>query len=157
MFSVEILTEGIDLTPLQIRAAFRQIGYSQVPTGDMQMPPVGCLKLWVFTLISRLKFLDPEQRTLLAEEMIPELSDLANRVLANEVQTPMVVIADSRYATWHPHTGWLDMANGSSVTAPGHPALETVAFNLAVLFWRNHAACTEIIRRKAHRDGNPSD
>lgn len=154
MFQVEVLTEGTELTPLQLRAAFRAIGFEPVPPGDTVLTDDQCLVFWVFLLLTKLKFLDPEQRTVLFEEMVGSLDDLAKDIIAGRVITPMVVIADSRYATWHNRNGWLDLINGESVTAPQHPALETVAFNLAVLFLRNRRACEELNRRKEARDDN---
>lgn len=154
MFSVEVLTEGTELTPLQLRAAFRAIGFAKVPTPETELTPDQCLLLWTYMLLGRLKFLDPEQRGVLFEEMVGNLEDLATKLTAAEVNTPMVVIADSRYATWHDRVGWLDLSNGESVTAPQHPALETVAYNLGVLFARNTAACEELSRRKEANNDN---
>ena len=151
MFSVATLTHGDELTPLQQRTAFRSLGYDGVPADDTEIPPDDCLKLWVFMLIGRLGFLEPEQRTLLFEEIMPQLSELGSELLSESTlarlsrgTTPMVVIADTRYATWQDRTGWLDLSNGQNLEAPLHEPLETVAFNLAVLFRRNRAACTRI-------------
>lgn len=154
MFPVSVIKEGTELTPLQLRSVFRSLGFDKVPPDETVLNADHCLQFWVYLLITKLKFLAPEQRTLLFEEMSTGLPGLAGKITAGETNTPMVVIADSRYATWHERNGWLDMSNGESVKAPRHPALETVAFNLAVLFSRNQLACEELNRRKESRDDN---
>jgi|GEM_PF-4885039 len=154
MFSVAVLTHGDELSPLQKRTAFRSLGYDGTPSGDTEIPPDDCLKLWVFMLIGRLGFLEPEQRTLLFEEIAPYLEGLGNDLQAITTATPMVVIADTRYATWQDRAGWLDLSNGKNLEAPLHEPLETVAFNLAVLFRRNRAGCTRIAEAKNASDSD---
>lgn len=154
MFTVEIVTTGTDLSPLQLRAAFRQICGSAGPTGDKLLPTDHIMKLWVFMLINRLKFLASEQRTLMTEELIASITGLTVDIEKHVASTPMVVIADSRYATWYNRKGWLDLTDGSTVEKPEKAPLETIAFNLAVLFHRNKAACEELTRRKVTKDAN---
>lgn len=100
-------------------------------------------------LIERLRFLAPEQRSLLWDELTPYITpELVNEIKTGVNQSPMVVIADSRYATWHTKIGWLDMTNGETVEGPRVRPLETLAYNLATLFMRNGATCEALERRK---------
>lgn len=122
------------------------------------MPLDGCFKLWIFLLINRLKFLAPEQRTVLSEELVGGVTGLAEKIQARDqsAATPMVVIADSRYATWHDHTGWLNLVTGQTVKHPRDIPLETIAYNLAVLFQRNYAACEERQRSEERNNDHAS-
>lgn len=107
-------------------------------------------------LLGRLKFLDMDQRSVLFEELVKQIDEpLIEGITTGTIQTPMVVIADARYATWHNHTGWLDLSNGEHVTSPRTPPLETLAYSLAVLFLRNRATC-ETIKRKVAHNGSTS-
>lgn len=124
------------------------MGFVAVPDAETQLSADHCLKFWSVMLIDRLKYLAPEQRALLAEEVVRGITGLDELIQAGGTQTPMVVIADSRYATWHNRVGWLDLTNGDTIAAPRNPPLETVAYNLAVLFHRNRTACDELMRRK---------
>ncbi len=152
-----MVTAGIELSTLQMRAAFRRIGYVAIPSANEVIPADHCLKFWAVMLIDKLKFLAPEQRALLADEIVAGVTGLGDLIQAGTTQTPMVVIADSRYATWHNRVGWLDLTNGETLAAPLTPPLETVGYNLAVLFHRNRTACEELTRRKVTKDAQTSD
>lgn len=148
-----------ELSQLQIRAVFRQLGYPQVPADEVVISADHCLKLWVFMLLNRLKFLASEQRTVLFEELVGGITGLVDQIQARDTPaqiTPMVVIADSRYAAWHGVTGWLDLQDGSTVPKPRQTPLEIVSYNLAVLFNRNQAACEELQRAKTNATANRS-
>lgn len=147
-FNVATLTHGVEFSQLQLRAIFRSIGYQAPPASDTLLPELHCLQIWTAMLISRLKFLDAEQRTLLVDELLPAIKGWLDAETDPKLQ--LVVIADSRYATWYNRTGWLDLTTGATVTSPQHAPLETLAYNLDVLFRRNHAACTMITERETH-------
>ena len=156
MFTVGVITHESELSPLQLRSVFRTLGYANPPSESFELPSHHCLAIWAVMLLGRLKFLDTEQRTVLLEGLIEQIDEgLVTGIESGKIQTPMVVIADARYATWHNRKGWLDLSNGESVGSPNTPPLETLAYNLAVLFLRNRAAC-ETIRRKVAQDGSTS-
>lgn len=160
MFCVaDVVISGKDsaLTPLQLRAAFRHIGYAKTPADDEVLSADHCLKLWIFMLIDRMKHLHQDERNLLAEEIVASTHGLADKIISGEAKTPMVVIADSRYATWHDRTGWLDLHTGDTVAAPAWAALETAAYNLAVLFYRNQNVCEKIASKKAQQHASTSN
>ena len=152
MFKAGVVTKGIELSPLQMRAAFRHIGYSTPPTPETWLSADTCMRFWAAMLIDKLKFLAPEQRAILAEEVVTGIAGLGDTIQAGDSITPMVVIADGRYATWHNRTGWLDLMTGNTVQAPRVRPLETTAFNLAEMFHRNQAACEEITKREAQNE-----
>lgn len=159
MFTAGTLLSGSELNPLQHRTAFRQMGYAGVPNNEVDVPAGHCLRLWVFMLLGRLSFLSPEQRTLLIEEMSPQLDDLGETMAGGLCDnTPMLVIGDARYATWHGKQGFLDLESGQVQIHPERDILESVAYNLGVLFARNRAACHELQERSnaAERRANPS-
>lgn len=156
MIRAETLIYGDELSPLQQRTAFRRLGYDGVPAPDVEIPADNCLKLWVIMLLGRLQFLSPEQRDLLIEEMMPQLDGLGEAMLAGtSTGTPMLVIGDGQYAAWHGKTGLLDMSNGVTLQSPPRDILESVAYNLAVLFARNRVACREIQERNDAQRSSP--
>lgn len=155
MLSTETLLFGNALSPLQQRTAFRRLGYDGVPAPNVNIPANHCLQLWVIMLLGRLQFLSPEQRDLLIEEMTPQLYDLGETMLTGaNVGTPMLVIGDGQYATWHGKVGMLDMSTGRTIDKPPRDILESVAYNLAVLFARNRVACREIQERNNAKQRN---
>lgn len=157
LFTVGVITHESELSPLQLRSVFRTLGYQSPPTESFELPAHHCLAIWAVMLLGRLKFLDMDQRNLLFEELFKQIDEeLTTGITTGAIQTPMVVIADGRYATWHNRAGWLDLSNGETLTSPNTPPLETLAYNLAVLFLRNRAAC-ETIKRKVAQDGAPSN
>ncbi len=153
MFSVGIIISGRELSLLQLRSIFRKLGHAAMPDAECELPKHHCLALWTVMLIDRLKFLAPDQRVLLCDELLPDITKaLVDDIERDLLQTPMVVIADGRYATWENRQGWLDLSNGATVASPRVPPLETMAYNLAVLYNRNRAAC-EILQHKATTNG----
>jgi len=160
MFPVRVLTFGDNLTPLQQRTAFRQLGFPKVPDEEDEIQPDDCLRLWVFMLLGRLQFMSPEQRTLVFEEIGPDLSEkgvalwdaMHQPMEAGEIETPMLAVADGRFVTWSGKVGWLDLTTGETVRDIEHQPLETVGYNLAVLFGRNAAKCQQIKIRLETQD-----
>jgi hypothetical protein len=147
MLPVAVVLHNTTLTALQVRAVFRAVGYTSPPTDDVTLSETECLQIWVFMLLGRLNFLAPEQRNLLFEEMLPALAALGPKITDSPASTPVLVVGDGRYATWYTHTGWLDLLTGDVVKTPLSPILETVAYNLCVLFRRNLTTCREIARQ----------
>jgi hypothetical protein len=141
LFTVAVLTKDAGLTPLQIRACFKQMGYETQPAPDDKLNIVECWKFWIFLLINKLKFLDPEQKMLLFLEVSHNLVE----------ESPLLVIADSRFASWTGRTGWLDLSNGESVEVPKHKPLETLGYDLTVLRARNVSLCTRIRDEQSSR------
>lgn len=163
MFTVQVLTHDTALNPLQQRAAFRQLGYAKVPQPETEIPSDDCLRLWLIMLLSHLEFLAPEQKTIVFDA-ITESLDGVGVALWDSIQrqtpatiTPMFVVGDGRYITWSGHTGWLDLVSGEIVKEPQVPVLETVGYNLAVLFGRNALACQKLQRRMDHAPDCPAD
>ena len=155
--SAGILVNDTDLTPLQIRSMFRRLGYEKQPASDHMMDRSECLKVWVFMLVQRLKILDNEQRDYLFDTLLPDLDRLATILEPGQPGVPILMLADGRYATWTYHEGWLDLLDGNLVEQPAQPAMETLGYNLAVLFDRNKRACAELIKRAQAKNNEPSD
>lgn len=149
MFPSAIVFAGTELTPLQRRTVFRLVGFDRQPPDDTVLAADAVFGVWLFMLVIRLRYLEPDQQNLLAEEVVGTLSALGDGLQLGLPQqsTPTLVIADGRYATWNGRTGWLDLVTGESVAKPAVPPLETMGYNLAVLFDRNKAACEAIQRR----------
>lgn len=148
MFTVGVITHGVNVNLLQLRAFFRQIGYSNVPSAETELTADSCFKFWTYLLLQRFKFLSAEQRRLLFEELEPVLPAIREQL--STTPTPMVVIADSRYATWHGNVGWLDLYDGSKIAKPQYRPLETVAYDFSTLWERNQIACNAICRSLNH-------
>jgi hypothetical protein len=71
--------------------------------------------------------------------------------------TPMLVAGDARYVTWSGHAGWLDLVSGDDVVEPKVPIMETVGYNLTVMFGQNALACQKLQRRMDHADDRQAD
>ncbi len=163
MFTVQVLTHDTVLNPLQQRAAFRQLGYTTVPQPETEIPADDCLRLWLIMMLGELKFLAPEQRTIIFDSVTKSLEG-TGEALWNSMQrqasatiTPMVVVGDGQYITWSGHIGWLDLVSGDVISEPQVPVLETVGYNLAVLFGRNALACQQLQRKMDHAPDCPAD
>ena len=155
MLTTEEITHSIGIPPLQLRAIFRRLGYAAMPSAEASLSTNECFCFWLALLIDRLRFLTADQRSLLADEMIPAFKTIGDEILADTVKSPMVVIADSRYAVWHGRTGWLDLITGDTVQYSQAP-LESLAYNLKVLFRRNHAACLDARQRRVKHNEQSS-
>ena len=158
MFMVKVITNGTNLTPLQQRNAFRSLGYPDVPDGDAILSADVCFKFWVIMLLGELKFLAPEQRSMLFDELSGDLEGHGEQLhqaimQESEAPTPMLAFADGKFATWHNRKGWLDLKTGHTIKDVT-PPLETVAYNLAVLFGRNSLTCQKIQRRMESQDAS---
>ena len=151
MLTVAVITRHTGLSPLQLRAAFRGLSFLCTPKQDYVLSDMECLGLWIFMLIQRFRFLTPEQQNLLFEQIVNYLPEINTAIAASATQIPMVVIADSRYATWHGMVGWLDLSDGN-VLANTPSILETMAYNLTVLSLRNYASCQKISMQEAPRN-----
>lgn len=143
MLTVEEIRTNLADNPLVIRAVFNQIGLGTTPEPGRQLTQTECLRFWTALMLRRLERFSPDAQVLLADHLLPQLTHIP------DAKTRVVlVIADSRFATWYNHTGWLDLHTGNGCTELPAPALETVAFDLAVLFQRNFAKCQA--ERKKH-------
>jgi len=155
MLTTEEITHGIGIPPLQLRAIFRRLGYTTMPAAEASLTVDECFCFWLALLIDRFRFLTADQRSLLADEMIPAFKTMGTAIQADTVGSPMVAIADSRYAVWHGRTGWLDLTTGDTVQYTQAP-LESLAYNLKVLFHRNHAACLDARQRRVKHNEQSS-
>jgi len=61
----------------------------------------------------------------------------------------MLVFVDGRYVAFTGMTGLLDLTTGEQVQGPEVPPLETVGYNLLVLFRRNMMACRKLQEQEA--------
>lgn len=143
MLQVDEILRNSELSQLQIRRVFRQISYAEVPAGNECLHANECLMFWVIVLVWRLKFLSPDQQQYLLDAMLEQLGDVGAELELNPRphHPPMLLIGDGRFATWHRHTGYLDLQSGESIESPPQPILESTAYNLAVLYSRNKAIC----------------
>lgn len=145
MYPCSILLSGNVLTPLGQKFAFNQLGYSAIPASEHILNPDECFKLWTTILIDRMEELRHESKHLLVTELLPDLTGVGAQLAAGTCeQTPILVVGDSRYATWSGRTGYLDLEIGDSLQQPNRDILESFAYNLGVLFARCKARCQKI-------------
>lgn len=162
MFTVAELTDGLSIAPLQLRAALRRLGYAAMPEADTVLSKNDCFCFWIDALVTRMRFLSYDQRAALADAVITDYQAPGNGIDDNTNVLPMVVIAESRYATWRGQVGWLDLMTGETVTKPPRELLETLAYNLAVMFHRNHTACSaqrsrQVAKNEHFSSAQPAD
>ena len=68
-------------------------------------------------------------------------------------QQNILAIADGRFVTWTGLTGYLDLRDGMNARELPSPALETLAYNLTVLYDRSRRQCDARVQQE-RRDAN---
>lgn len=134
--NADSLQKTVQYPRLTFSAVLRHLGYSDAAP-DREIPLHHCFAVWVHHLLSRLPFLDSEQRQLLFHEFAAEVTPETIDKLRTD--TVMLVFADMRYAIWNSRTQWLDLQSGDYVDRLPVPALETFGYNLSVLLNRQLA------------------
>lgn len=126
-----MVAKATRLSKLHVKTAFSTV-LGRKPPGDNDVATVfdaGFLLL--LDLFEQLKFLLPEQRTLL----ISETAQLLNRLDGEELL--QIVFIDGRFCTWTGKMGFLGLISGENVETLPMPPLETIGYNLRELIRRN--------------------
>jgi hypothetical protein len=124
-----MVTAGINLSKLQVRAIFTTILKKSMPASEQVADLSDVFCLLVADLLENLACLRPEQRSLIVAELQPQLT-------APPECPKYLVFADSRYCTWSGQTGYLDLETGDRVEVPAAPVMESIGYNLNELYRR---------------------
>ena len=152
MFTVHTVCHRCGLDGLQLRALFKDtLGFPGMPAEEHVLTGPECLVVWVAAMLGRLEFLSPEQRLLIMDEVHGSLMSMA--VQHGGPQQNILAIADGRFVTWTGHTGYLDLRDGSAIRELPSPPLETLAYNLTVLYDRSRRQC-EARAQQERRDAD---
>ena len=146
MTAAEIVN-GLELSPLQTRRLFRSLG---ITDGTETTNEIN-LGIWIFALITRLRFLDEEQKILFFSYLVDYLPQLA-ALLSPPGKEPIIAIADGRYATWTGYDHWLDLQTGEERSTPDSKPLESVAYHLSTLVLRNQKIMEERDHAKQRKE-----
>lgn len=126
------LTAAANLSVLQLRAAFRELGFPDgLPAATVELGPEACLGFRIYQLLQRLPELAVEQKMLLFGEVAKDLPVVANCL--QQGKPALLVIADGRWALWTTRRGWLELDTGNTCT-DNVSAFVTVAYNLQRLY-----------------------
>lgn len=104
------------------------------------------LHLLLADLLERLAFLKPSQRQAIADAYDAEIA-------ANMPQWETLAFADGNWVTWTGHTGWYDLTTGENPDMLPTPPVETIGYNLIVLYER---AIAQIRKRAANVQKHPA-
>lgn len=124
-----MVTAGLKLSKLQVRAIFTTILQKSIPDLDSTAEPGDVFCFLVADLLEKLAFLSPEQRTLILTEIKPALTVPAT-------ETIQLGFADQQYCVWTGRTGWLDLETGEELVGLETPFMETIGYNLTELYRR---------------------
>jgi hypothetical protein len=149
MFLTSTILHGVELPELRIRGIFRRLGFANTPPSTMTIGPGPCLGFWIALLLERLAFLSSEQRSLILEEMAVDITKW--HILTTNKESRLLIMADAQYVTWHGRSGFLRLSDGVWIEKTDRPPLETIGYNLAVLFGRNYEQC-KLIEARESRD-----
>jgi hypothetical protein len=120
----------LKLSKLQIRAVFGLIQKPQ-PADEDIISRRDLRHLLLADLLENIKFLRPEQRTVILDGVWATTAEHADIPVC--CVGDQIVFADSRYCTWSGNTGWLDLLEGENTAELPCPPLETIAYNLIEL------------------------
>ncbi len=112
----------LDLSKLQIKNIFSVVLRRTTPGPTEKLTPADVWILLLADLLQRIKFLTPEQQTLLLSQITP-------------IVTAYLVFADGAHCTWTGRSGWLNTGTGDNDELQ-HPPLETIGYNLDELYRR---------------------
>lgn len=138
MFKVSTVMAVASMPSLYERQIFKYLGAESSDKWDGTFNLGECLKVWVYSLIRRVKYLSGDQQQLLFEEfakVLPNGTD--EHILQVDCAGIVLIIGDSRYATWAGLTGYLDLETGQVVQKPQRDILESIGYNILVLLARN--------------------
>lgn len=151
MYTAHTVCHRCGLDRLQLRTLFKDtLGFSEFPSDEHVLTGPECFIVWVAALLGRLAFLSPEQRLLIMDEAHGALLGMAREPTGTQ---HLLAIADGRFVTWTGLTGYLDLRDGLHARELPSPALETLAYNLTVLYDRSRRQCDARVQQE-RRDAN---
>jgi hypothetical protein len=119
------MVQGIvKLSKLQIRNVFAALD-KPVPGKDDTVSDEEIAILIFADLLERIPFLQPEQRTLLLEEVGPLAAGTPAATQLNQF-----VIGDGRFAVWTGYQGFLDLETGENLPEPPAMFAHSISYNL---------------------------
>lgn len=133
----------LKLDKLQVKAVLQSYSYTDDPS---PLPRYVALHLLLADLLERLAFLKPSQRQAITAAYDAEIA-------ANMPQWQTLAFADGNWCTWTGQTGWLDLTTGETLEQLAAPPVETIGYNLVVLFER---ALAQIHKRAKHAKEHPT-
>jgi hypothetical protein len=133
----------LKLDKLQIKSVLRSYNYTDDPS---PLPRYVTLHLLLADILERLAFLKPSQRQAIADAYDAEIA-------ANMPQWQTLAFADGNWCTWTGRTGWLDLTSGDTIDVLPAPPVETIGYNLVVLYDR---AIAQIQKRAQHAQEHPA-
>ena len=159
MYTVHTVCHRCGLDRLQLRALFKDtLGFAEMPSDDHVLTGPECFVVWVAALLGRLAFLSPEQRLLIMDEAHGAFLQMARSSPGPEQH--LLAIADGRFVTWTGLTGYLDLRDGRGGVELPSPALETLAYNLTVLYDRSRRQADARVQqesRDAHHHADAAE
>lgn len=130
----------LKLSKLQIRTVFTGSLQKPTPAEGERLADEDLHALLVADLLNRLTFLSHEQKLLI----VGELRDV---FAAPETALTQLAFADGNYCFWTGRTSFLDLSTGDTVQALPMPPVETISYNLTVLYQR---ARQQVEKRSRH-------
>lgn len=137
------LTPILKLDKLQIKAITRL--YDN-PADDASLPRYVVLHLLLADLLERLAFLKPSQRQSIVDMYDQDIGE-------NLPQWETLAFADGNWVTWTGYTGWYDLTTGEDLNKLPAPPVETIGYNLIVLYER---AIAQIRKRTSNASKHPA-
>jgi hypothetical protein len=123
-----MLTAGVKLSPLQIRAIFTTVLQKSMPNPDEIAAPTDVFCLLVADVLERVQGLQAEQRSFLLKEICPLFYNAPPTELLH------LMFVDSRYSVWTGYTGYLDLETGETVPALPSVPMISIGYNLTELY-----------------------
>ena len=137
------------LSNAQVITIFRSVlRYDKAPALDEELNTGEALIIWIADLLHGLQVCDPDQRTLLLQELRVSImeygGELEERIAHDrEFSAFSIGFADRRYATCSVSNQFFDLEEGVWVTELPHPPLETLSYSVTVLFMHEYQALNE--------------
>ena len=139
----------LKLDKLQIRKHAKYYNYANEKANPEvgPLPRYVILRLLLADMLERLTFLKPSQRQAVVDWYNEDIDN-------NFDQWQTLAFADGNWCTWTGMIGWRDLTTGDIMTTLPAPPVETIGYNLTVLYAR---AVAQIKKRAEHARKHPSE
>jgi len=123
-----MVSAGLKLSPIQLRAIFTTILQKSIPNPDeiLALPDLFCLL--VADVLERVASLQSEQRAFLLREMRDVFAQAPPQGLLH------LMFVDNRYSVWTGHTGYIDLETGETLAALPTTPMISIGYNLTELY-----------------------
>lgn len=135
-YSLENILPLLKINPLQVKMAATLARQKPLPDGA----PLADSDVWflvVADLLERLKFLKPEQRTLILSTVSGGVNPINFPPVSavKSTQPPLVLLsfADGTFCSWSGRKCWLDLTTGETAEKLPDQPFESIAYNLSRL------------------------